>query len=104
MQRELSVHNGVAKKKDSVANYTDFCIVADMKKLLFAGSSLDDLREFPSGARREAGHQLMQVQNGGDPDDWKPLSSIGSGVREIRIHHEGAFRVIYWLNLGTGSV
>ncbi len=66
-----------------------------MKKLLFVGSSLEDLRGFSHGARREAGHQLMQVQNGHDPDNWKPMSSIGGGVREIRIYHEGAFRVIY---------
>lgn len=67
-----------------------------MKKLSFLGSSLDDLRAFPEAARREAGHQLDQVQRGLDPDDWKPLPSVGSGVREIRIHDKsGAFRVIY---------
>jgi phage-related protein len=36
------------------------------------------------------------VQNGRDPDDWKPMTSIGQGVREIRVRDEaGAFRVIY---------
>ncbi len=36
------------------------------------------------------------VQIGRDPDDWKPLAGVGSGVREIRIRDEaGAFRVIY---------
>ncbi|MBP7861520.1 type II toxin-antitoxin system RelE/ParE family toxin [bacterium] len=29
------------------------------------------------------------------PFDWKPMSSVGSGVIEIRIHHRGEFRVIY---------
>lgn len=47
-------------------------------------------------ARREAGFQLDQVQQGGEPDDWKPMPTIGKGVREIRIRDEaGAFRVIY---------
>jgi len=27
--------------------------------------------------------------------DWKPMKSIGQGVREIRIQHEGQYRVIY---------
>jgi phage-related protein len=32
----------------------------------------------------------------GEPDDWKPMSSVGQSVREIRIRDEaGAFRVIY---------
>ncbi|WP_236717239.1 type II toxin-antitoxin system RelE/ParE family toxin [Acidihalobacter prosperus] len=57
---------------------------------------MDDLRAFPSDARREAGHQIDQVQNGRDPDDWKPMPTVGKGVREIRVRDAtGAFRVIY---------
>lgn len=67
-----------------------------VKALEFRGSALDDLRTFPATARREAGHQLDQVQNSRDPDDWKPMPTIGSGVCEIRIREaEGIFRVIY---------
>jgi phage-related protein len=67
-----------------------------LKPVEFVGSSLDDLRAFPLSARREAGHQIDQVQNGGEPDDWKPMKTVGPGVREIRIRDEaGAFRVIY---------
>ncbi len=67
-----------------------------MKPVSFLGSSLDDLRAFPEGARRESGHQLDQVQRGLDPEDWKPTPSVGSGVREVRIRDQaGAFRVIY---------
>ncbi|WP_153100178.1 type II toxin-antitoxin system RelE/ParE family toxin [Paraburkholderia hayleyella] len=66
------------------------------KPLEFRGSALDDLRAFPAAARREAGHQLDQVQSGRDPDDWKPMPTVGQGVREIRIRDAaGAFRVIY---------
>jgi len=67
-----------------------------VKPLTFVDSSLDDLRDFPQSARREAGFQLDKVQKGDDPDDWKPMSIIGSGVGEIRIRDDaGAFRVIY---------
>ena len=66
-----------------------------MKPLKFTGSSLADLRKFPVNAKREAGYQLNQVQLGFEPSDWKPVSCIGSGVREIRIHNDGEFRVIY---------
>jgi len=60
------------------------------------GSSKEDLIAFPVDARREAGYQLEGVQYGDDPKDWKPMNSIGPGVREIRIREaSGAFRVIY---------
>ena len=36
------------------------------------------------------------MQNGLDPYDWKPINTIGQGVKEIRIRDAaGAFRVIY---------
>lgn len=70
--------------------------MTDLKPIEFLGSSLDDLRAFPLSARREAGHQLDQVQNGHEPDDWKPMNTVGQGVKEIRIREAaGAFRVIY---------
>ncbi|SCC95167.1 conserved hypothetical protein [Thiomonas sp. X19] len=68
----------------------------DPKPVEFLGSSLDDLRAFPLAAKREAGHQLDLVQNGQEPDDWKPMNTVGQGVKEIRIRDAaGAFRVIY---------
>ncbi len=70
--------------------------MSDLKPVEFVGSALDDLRAFPLTARREAGHQIDQVQHGFEPDDWKPMNAVGQGVREIRIHDmAGAFRVIY---------
>ena len=67
-----------------------------IKRVMFHGDSLDRLRDFPERARREAGHELYQVQSGRDPSDWKAMSTIGSGVREIRIRDAiGAYRVIY---------
>ena len=66
-----------------------------LKPLYFVGSALDDLRAFPRAPRREAGYQLDRVQFGLEPSDWKPMPTVGRGVREIRIHHEGQYRVIY---------
>jgi len=78
---------------------TKFCIfrsMVDSSPVEFRGSALDDLRAFPQGARREAGYQLDQIQRGREPDDWKPMNTVGRGVREIRIRDAaGAFRVLY---------
>ncbi len=63
--------------------------------LIWLGSSLKDLQDFPALARRLAGFQLRRVQQGLDPDDWKPMPRVGPGVREIRIHIAGAHRVFY---------
>jgi phage-related protein len=66
------------------------------KSVEFLGSALNDLRDFPLSARREAGYQIDKVQHGDEPDDWKPIKTVGSGVQEIRIQDEaGAFRIIY---------
>lgn len=66
-----------------------------MKPLEFVGSSLDDLREFPAEARRAAGFELGFIQQGLAPSDWKPMNEVGAGVREIRIHVLGEWRVLY---------
>jgi phage-related protein len=67
-----------------------------MKSVIWLGSARTDLLAFPPDARRDAGYQLERVQRGEQPQDWKPMSTVGPGVREIRIHEAaGAFRVIY---------
>jgi len=66
----------------------------------FRGASAQALRRFPDSARRSAGYQLFTVQNGRQPDDWRPMPTIGTGVCEIRITDaSGAFRVIYCANM-----
>jgi phage-related protein len=66
-----------------------------LKPLIFLGSSQDDLREFPDPVRHALGTELMMVQYGGMPTDFKPMSSLGTGVYEIRVNLGGAWRVIY---------
>jgi phage-related protein len=65
------------------------------KTLLWVGSSRADLREFPAEARRIAGFQLRRVQQGLEPNDWKSMPTIGSGVHEIRIHTGLEHRIFY---------
>jgi phage-related protein len=67
-----------------------------LKPVTFHGDSLDRLRDFPADVRQQAGQELYRVQIGRDPNDWKPMRTIGAGVREIRLRDaSGAFRVIY---------
>lgn len=65
------------------------------KPLIFMGSSNDDLRDFPAAARRIAGFELSAAQAGLMPTDFKPMSTVGPGAYEIRVHVEGEWRVIY---------
>src|SRR5437870_13061334 len=67
-----------------------------MRPVCFLGDSLRCLRDFPEGARHDAGYQLDKVQRGDQPDDFKPMPSIGKGAEEIRVSDSsGAYRVIY---------
>lgn len=71
-----------------------------MKPIRFLGNALKCLRDFPEDARQDAGYQLDKVQRGGQPDDFKPMPSIGKGVEEIRIWEDaGTYRVIYTARL-----
>lgn len=67
-----------------------------MRPVRFLGDSLRSIRDFPEEARNEAGYQLDKVQRGKQPDDFKPMATIGRGVEEIRVTDDsGAYRVIY---------
>jgi phage-related protein len=71
-----------------------------MKKIQFLGDSLKSLREFPEDAKHDVGYQLDKVQRGEQPDDFKPMPSIGNGVEEIRVRDDsGIYRVIYTARL-----
>lgn len=68
----------------------------DEKEIRWVGTAYDDLLAFPDEPRRYAGFQLGKVQNGLDPDDWKPFDDVGAGTREIRIKDaSGIYRVMY---------
>lgn len=67
-----------------------------MKRLVFLGSSLDDLRAMPALVRHAMGVELTRVQLGGEPLDFKPMPAVGAGAYEIRVREaDGAWRTIY---------
>lgn len=71
-----------------------------MKEIQFLGDARERLRDFPADARVRAGYELREVQKGNEPTDWKPMKTVGPGVRELRIRLPGgAFRVIYLATL-----
>lgn len=50
----------------------------------------------PAEVRHELGIELLTVQYGGEPSDFKPMKEVGAGAYEIRYRDvaNGAFRVI----------
>lgn len=67
-----------------------------MKPISFLADSLKVVRTFPEAARQDAGYQLDRLQRGLQPDDFKPVPTVGSGVEELRVWCEqGTFRVVY---------
>jgi len=73
-----------------------FRVMKGEKPIHWIGTSLTDLIAFPDEVKREAGYQLHRVQNGLDPENWKPFQEVGAGVKEIRISDiSGVFRIMY---------
>ena len=73
-----------------------------MKQLLWIGSSYKTVCAWSKGVKQAAGYQLHLIQQGMDPDDWKPMQSVGAGVREVRIHVEGERRIVYVAKFDEG--
>jgi len=70
------------------------------KPVKFCGSSLEDLRDFPKAAMHDCGYQIDKVQNGEQPDNFKPMPIVGKGVEEICVtDDDGWFRVLYTARL-----
>lgn len=66
------------------------------KSIIWLGSALDDLQAWPALPKQLMGYQLHLLQRGDDPTDWKPINTIGPGVREVRVRADGgAWRVMY---------
>jgi phage-related protein len=66
-----------------------------MKDLVWLGTTLDDIRNYPFDVKQDIGYNLDKVQRGLEPSDWKPVATIGAGVKEIRIHCRNEYRVLY---------
>ena len=66
-----------------------------MKLVAWMGDSRQSVKGFAPLARQRVGRQLARVQDGLEPEDWKPMPSIGISVREIRVRENGAYRLLY---------
>jgi phage-related protein len=78
----------------------------DLKKpVVWIGSSLKDLREFPEEVRGEVGYALYLAQIGSKHPDTKPLKGFkGAGVLEIVENFVGdTYRAVYTVKL-AGTV
>ncbi len=67
----------------------------ELKPLEWLATSLEDVRSMPVEVQKLLGRQLLRIQLGLEPTDWKPMSSVGPGVAEIRIRTGRAHRVFY---------
>ena len=67
------------------------------RELVWLGSTLEDLREFPDESRREVGFALRQAQNGKKAPNAKPLKGFhGTSVLEIVDNFDSdTFRAVY---------
>ena len=70
-------------------------MIKSIKPLIFVGTSQNDIRGFGKNASISIGTELFAVQMGSEPTDWKPIRTIGVGVREIRTHDGKEYRTIY---------
>lgn len=68
----------------------------DLKPIRWLGTTHDDIREQRPAVRYEFGQQLLRVQMGLMPNNYKPMSAVGSGVYEVRVQDaEGIARLMY---------
>jgi len=63
--------------------------------IAWEGDSKEVLSSFPDAAKYNLGFDLRLLQEGHEPTDYRPMSSIGPGVFELREQDERAwYRVI----------
>ena len=73
-----------------------------MKNIIWLGNSKKSVDLFSKEARKEIGFELYALQTGRKPSNYKPMSSIGLGVEEIKISLENQYRVIYVAKFAEG--
>ena len=74
----------------------------DAKPILWVATARDDIRALSAAVRQELGTDLRRVQSGLPPRDWKPMPTVGSGVSEIRVRVQGAYRLMYVAKFAEG--
>jgi phage-related protein len=68
----------------------------DLKPVRWLGTTRDDIREQRPDIRDEFGQQLLRVQMGLMPNNYKSISTVGPGAYEIRVRDaDGIARLMY---------
>ena len=73
-----------------------------LKSITWLGNSKDVVRGWPQATRKRTGEELFRLQIGSEPMHWRSMSSVGRGVREIRISEGGQHRVFYLIRRKKG--
>jgi phage-related protein len=64
--------------------------------IAWEGNSKEIISSFPDAVKYNLGFDLRLLQQGQQPTDYRPMSSVGPGVFELRDQDERAwYRVIY---------
>jgi phage-related protein len=72
-----------------------------LKQVVWIGSSLKDVKEFPETVKDEIGYILYLVQIGEHHQNIKPLTGFPGGVMEIKIDYDkDTYRAVYAAKLG----
>ncbi|THB66526.1 MAG: type II toxin-antitoxin system RelE/ParE family toxin [Desulfovibrio sp.] len=67
-----------------------------MKRVVWIGSSLEELKRFPDELQRAFGYSLFKLQQGVLPPNAKPMSEVGQGVYRIAERFDrDTYRVAY---------
>ena len=75
-----------------------------LNPIFWQGDSLAVVQGWSDAAKKQAGAELLRLQFGGDPIHWRPMKSVGRGVREIKISEGGQFRVLYLTRRGEDII
>lgn len=72
------------------------CIVDETKEVIWLGDSQKVIQSFPSDIKKDLGADLMRLQCGMEPNNWKPFSGLKRNAFELRAKDKtGIYRTIY---------
>lgn len=79
-----------------VAPVSDGAEKTKLATVVWEGDSREVLKAFPEQVTQNLGFELWLLQRGEKPRDYRPVSSVGPGVFELRDQDERAwYRVVY---------
>ena len=70
------------------------------RPLIFIGSALKDLRQFPERVRGDVGFELDAVQCGEVPSGAKQLKGLAGVMELVERYNTDTYRAVYTVNLG----